>query len=164
MKRYCDLNDEEAKKIGDKIRMQLRLDELIFLKWAQVMFHFERELYKNPDQDLNSLWWTLVKKFQLVDFKRDMPDWASKIHLSSAPVYYHNYVLGKLLASQLNHHIVQNILKDNTKHPDYSDKQIGDYLKREIFVLGNSYRWDELIEKALGEPLKPKYFVEEFCK
>src|SRR3990172_12300607 len=164
MKRYCDLNDEEAKKIGDKIRMQLRLDELIFLKWAQVMFHFERELYKNPDQDLNSLWWTLVKKFQLVDFKRDMPDWASKIHLSSAPVYYHNYVLGKLLASQLNNHIAKNILKGEASHPDYSNKEIGNYLRTSVFFPGNSYRWDELIKRALGEPLNPKYFVEEFCK
>jgi len=163
MTRYCGLNGKESKKISDIIGMQLRLDELIFLKWAQVMFHFERALYKNPEQDLNRLWWNLIKKYQLIDFQRDQPDWAAKIHLTSSPVYYHNYVLGKILASQLNSYIAQNILKEKVKHPDYSDKRIGGYLKREIFALGNKYRWDNLIEKALGEPLTPKYFIEEFC-
>jgi hypothetical protein len=33
---------------------------------------------------------------------RDEPDWASKIHLSGAPVYYHNYLLGELMASQMS--------------------------------------------------------------
>ena len=29
------------------------------------------------------------------------PDWAAKIHIATAPCYYHNYLLGELLASQL---------------------------------------------------------------
>ncbi len=29
------------------------------------------------------------------------PDWAAKIHMTGAPVYYHNYLLGELIASQL---------------------------------------------------------------
>ena len=28
-------------------------------------------------------------------------DWAAKIHLTVAPVYYHNYLLGQMTASQL---------------------------------------------------------------
>ena len=39
---------------------------LIFARWCQVMFRFERELYANPDQDLNRLWWDLVEKYQEV--------------------------------------------------------------------------------------------------
>ena len=33
---------------------------------------------------------------------RTAPDWASKIHLAVAPVYYQSYLLGELLASQLD--------------------------------------------------------------
>ena len=33
---------------------------------------------------------------------RAAPDWASKIHLAVAPVYYQSYLLGELLASQLD--------------------------------------------------------------
>ena len=69
------------------------------------MVNFEKRLYKNPDQDLNKLWWDLVKEYQLIDFTRDKPDWASKIHFVNAPVYYHNYLLGEVFASQLTNYI-----------------------------------------------------------
>ena len=163
IRRCGNIESEDVEKIEKEIRKQLKLDELVFLKWAQVVFHFERELYKNPGQDLNRLWWSLVKKYQLIDFSRDKPDWASKIHLACYPVYYHNYVLGKILASQINHHISKDILKQDSKNPDYSNSKIGDYLKEKIFIPGKKYRWDKLIEKALREPLNAKYFVEDFC-
>ena len=163
IKRYGNLESEDVEKIEKEIRKQLKLDELVFLKWSQVVFYFERELYKNPEQDLNTLWWSLVKKYQLIDFSRDKPDWASKIHLTCSPVYYHNYLLGKILASQINHHISKDILKQDSENPDYSNSKIGDYLKEKIFMPGKKYRWDKLIEKALGEPLNVKYFIEDFC-
>ena len=33
---------------------------------------------------------------------RHAPDWAPKIHLAAAPVYYQNYLYGELFASQLD--------------------------------------------------------------
>ena len=64
------------------------------------MFRFEKELYDNPDQDLNKLWWDLVEKYQVVRRPegRNAPDYASKIHIVSAPAYYHNYMMGELFA------------------------------------------------------------------
>ena len=65
-------------------------------------------LYADPNlEDPNSDWWDLVEKLQLVERPpdRDEPDWAAKIHVAVAPVYYHNYVLGHLLATQLRHHL-----------------------------------------------------------
>jgi len=163
IKKYGNIVGEDVEKTEKEIRKQLKLEELVFLKWSQVVFHFERELYKNPEQDLNTLWWSLVKKYQLIDFSRDKPDWASKIHLACYPVYYHNYVLGKILASQINHHISKDVLKQDSKNLDYSNPKIGDYLKEKIFIPGSKYRWNKLIEKALGEPLNVEYFIEDFC-
>jgi len=162
IKNYCGIDKIEAEKVKENARKMLRLRELIFARWEQVMFRFERELYKNPEQDLNKLWWALVKKYQLIDFSRDEPDWASKIHIVSSPVYYHNYMLGELLASQLHAYITRNI----TKNPDsdYSgNKKVGEFLIESIFKPGASYRWDEMIKLALGESLTAKYFVEEFA-
>lgn len=163
MKRYCEISEEESKTIGEILKKQLKLDELVFLEWAQVMFHFERELYRNPGQNLNKLWWSLVKKYQMIDFYRDKPDWASKIHFTIAPVYYHNYLLGKILASQLSNYLIKSVLKENTKDADYADVRAGNYLRNEIFAHGKRYKWDELIENATKEKLTSKYFVEEFC-
>src|ERR687893_754527 len=88
-------------------------DRLVFIRWALVMFHFERALYADPDrEDLNKVWWDLVERLQLVRRPpgRDEPDWAAKIHVAVAPVYYHNYVLGHLTAAQLRNHLEKHVV------------------------------------------------------
>ncbi|MCK4236363.1 MAG: M2 family metallopeptidase, partial [Candidatus Krumholzibacteria bacterium] len=57
MRTALGLDDREARNIAPRIRKHLRLKQLIFARWCQTMFHFERALYRNPDQDLNKLWW-----------------------------------------------------------------------------------------------------------
>lgn len=164
IKKYCNAEENKIEKISELGKKQLRLREIVFSRWCQVMYHFEKELYKNPEQDLNKLWWDLVKKYQKIDFYRDKPDWASKIHIVGAPVYYHNYMLGEVLASQLQNYIVINILKqDDIKNPDYNSEDVAKFLKENLFLYGKKYRWDELIKKTTGEELTIKYFIEEFC-
>ena len=165
IRRYCKLTEEELSKIEEEVKKSLKLRQLVFSRWSQVMFYFERSLYENPDQDLNKLWWDLVSKYQLLDFSRDKADWASKIHFVSSPIYYHNYIIGELFASQINNYIAKNILNENTtKNLDYSGKkEIGDYLKSRIFFPGTLYKWDNLIEKSTDEKLNPEHWVDEFC-
>ena len=164
IKKFCNVDKNEARKVSELGRKQLKMRELVFSQWCQVMYYFEKELYKNPEQNLNKLWWNLVKKYQKIDFSRGKPDWASKIHIVEAPVYYHNYMLGELLASQLQSYIVKNILKqDDVKTPDYNKKEVGEFLKENLFKHGRKYKWDELIKKITGEKLTTKYFIEEFC-
>src|SRR5207244_5071812 len=92
--------DEAASKMS---RYQL----LIFSRWCQVMLRFEKSMYEDPDQDLNKLWWDLVEKYQSLKRPagRNAADYGSKIHIVSAPVYYHNYMMGQLFASQVHHAI-----------------------------------------------------------
>ncbi|MFA7253130.1 MAG: M2 family metallopeptidase [Patescibacteria group bacterium] len=140
-----------------------RLNALIFSRWTQVMYRFEKAMYENPDQDLNKLWWGLVEKYQLVNRpeNRDMPDWATKIHVIQTPVYYHNYMLGYLLSAQFRHYIDNNIAKGSEKFASYSgEKKIGEYFQREVFSLGAKYPWQKMIEKSTGEKLNPAYFAD----
>ena len=90
----------------------LRAKLLVFSRWCQVMFRFEKALYDNPDQDLNTLWWDLVERYQMVHRPegRNAPDYASKIHIVSAPAYYHNYLMGELFANQVLHAIARDVL------------------------------------------------------
>ena len=39
---------------------------LVFARWVLVMTNFERSLYADPDADLDTLWWDLVERYQLV--------------------------------------------------------------------------------------------------
>ena len=94
---------------GAKMR---RNQLLIFSRWCQVMLRFEKAMYENPEQDLNKLWWDLVEKYQGLQAARraaTRPDYASKIHIVSAPVYYHNYMMGQLFASQVHHAIARDV-------------------------------------------------------
>jgi peptidyl-dipeptidase A len=162
------ISSEDAKKIQEPARNTLRLQQIVFSRWSQVMFRFEKSLYENPDQDLNKLWWDLVEKYQMLKKPagRNEPDWATKIHIATSPCYYHNYLLGELLASQLQNYIITNIIKGKLGQ-DYSfvnNKEVGKYLIDKVFSVGAKYQWNEMIEKATGEKLTPKYYAKQFLQ
>jgi peptidyl-dipeptidase A len=138
---------------------------LIFSRWCQVIFHFEKQLYSNPDQDLNRLWWELVEKYQEVKRPegRNEPDYASKIHIVTVPAYYHNYLLGQLFAAQVHRTIARDVLKgaDPETAIYVGDKSVGEYLREKIFAPGRKMTWNELARYATGEELNPKAFAAE---
>lgn len=162
-----NLSDQQRHALEETMRESARLKQLVFSRWCQVMVNFERELYRDPDQDLNSLWWDLVEKYQLVRRPegRNAPDWAAKIHFSSSPVYYHNYMLGELMASQLHHHLVTRVLKRRAddRLGYVGERRVGDFLKKRIFAPGALYHWSDLIVRATGQPLTATHFAEQFA-
>ncbi|MHC1706687.1 MAG: M2 family metallopeptidase [Bacteroidales bacterium] len=168
IKDMTGITEEEKAKITEDCFKTLRLEQLVFSRWSQVMYRFEKSLYSDPDQDLNQLWWDLVEKYQMIKKPegRNSPDWATKIHIASAPCYYHNYQLGELLASQLYFHITKNVLKsEDLKMTDFVGRpEVGEYLKTSVFMPGARYFWNDMIEKATGEKLTPKYYAEQFVK
>ncbi|MBN2183475.1 MAG: M2 family metallopeptidase [Sedimentisphaerales bacterium] len=168
MQQMLELTDEQRSEIEKVSFKYAQLKQLIFARWAMVMYDFEKRLYADPDQDLNRLWWQIVEKYQLVKSPagRNEPDWAAKIHFTIAPCYYHNYMLGELLASQLQNYIAYKVLKlDSDKDVSYvGQKKAGDFLDEKVFKAGAVYEWNRMIERATGEPLTPKYFVAEFIK
>jgi peptidyl-dipeptidase A len=154
---------EESEKISDDSRKALRLQMLVFSRWAQVMYRFEKSMYENPDQNLNQLWWDMVERYQMLarPQERDMPDWATKIHIALYPCYYHNYLLGELLASQISSYITTNVSKSESF---VGEKAVGDYLREKIFMPGARYKWNDMIEKATGEKLTAKYYAKQFVQ
>jgi peptidyl-dipeptidase A len=146
----------------------MQLKQIIFARWDMVMYYFEKGLYAEPDQDLAKLWWDLVEKYQMVKRppNRTSPDWAAKIHFSTSPCYYHNYMLGEMFASQLHHTIVQKVLglKSDKNISYIGQKKAGEFLRDKVFHPGNLYSWNRMIELATGEPLTAKYFVQQFVK
>jgi len=97
-----------ASRTNDLLRKtaetSLRRRQLIFSRWVLVMTAFESELYRNPSQDLNALWWRLVEKYQKIRPPKNRQgkwDWATKYHIGLAPVYYFSYLLGEMFASSI---------------------------------------------------------------
>jgi peptidyl-dipeptidase A len=156
----------DRKATSETGRKLLRNQLLIFSRWCQVMLRFERGLYEDPDQDLNKLWWDLVEKYQQVRRPdgRSEPDYASKIHVVSAPVYYHNYMMGELFASQL-HHTVARELFGGANPPAVAyvgNRAVGDFLTKRVFAPGRTLSWNDLTKSATGEPLNAKAFAKDF--
>jgi peptidyl-dipeptidase A len=168
LKKIVGIPEKDAEEIAVTSFNTLRSEQLTFSRWVQVMYRFEKEMYGNPDQDLNAIWWQLVEKYQLMNKPegRDEPDWASKIHLALYPAYYHNYMLGELLASQLHNYITSKVLNlENNNNESFVNRtEVGDYLKHLFFSYGALYPWNELIQKATGEELTPKYYAKQFVK
>jgi peptidyl-dipeptidase A len=134
--------------LADGLRRAGAAQGLLFARWCLVMTHFERDLYSDPEADLDARWWELVERFQLVTPPpgRAAPDWAAKIHLAVAPVYYHDYLLGELLASQLTATVAREL-------GGLLGRATGTFLVDRLFRPGSLLRWDSLIEEATGRPL-----------
>ncbi len=150
--------EEELAGGRERLAGRRREDLLVFTRWALVVFRFEKELYADPDrEDLNGAWWDLVEKLQLVRRPpgRDEPDWAAKIHVATAPVYYQNYVLGNLIAAQLRDYLEAHI----TRGPFYGNEVAGRYLLESFFGPGARENWRDTVLRATGEPLDPRHFV-----
>lgn len=159
-----DVPDPEAFR---QRAMKLRSNRLlIFSRWCQVMFRFEKALYADPEADLNRTWWDLVEKYQGVKRPegRNAPDYAAKIHIVIAPAYYHNYQLGELFAAQVHHTIARNVLAgtDPATAVYVGNKAVGRYMIERVFAPGRTVDWNQLTKHATGEALSAKAFAADF--
>ncbi len=143
-------------QVEEELHRTTSAASLLFTRWGLVMVHFERALYQDPAADLDALWWDLVERFQSVRRPRDRraPDWAAKVHIATAPVYYHNYLLGEMLATQLRAAIERDLDAHLVGAP-----AAGRWLEERFFAPGASLRWDELIRNATGRELSPEDFA-----
>ena len=151
------VDPEAVGSFGDRLQQATAAECLQFARWGLVMAHFERDLYADPEGDLDERWWDHVERFQMIERPTDLPKdgWASKIHLAVAPVYYQNYLLGEMLASQLSASIVDEC--DGL----VGTKSAGEFLTQRVFRAGALVRWDALIEQATGSGLSAAAFARD---
>jgi peptidyl-dipeptidase A len=144
------LSSSEAAALAPRLVAQERSALLAFIRWCLTIVHFEHAFYADPDQDLNRLWWDLEEQYQQVPRpeQRDAPDWASKVHVATAPVYYHKYLLGRLFAAQLTEYMNAELGGWWKGRP-----RSGAYVRTELFAPGARYPWAELVERVTGRPL-----------
>jgi peptidyl-dipeptidase A len=131
------------------------------------MLRFEKAMYENPSQDLNKLWWDLVERYQGLHRPegRNAPDYGSKIHVVSAPAYYHNYMMGQLFACQVHRTIAREVLHaDDVPGAFYTKNEaVGQFMRERVFGPGRSLPWNELTRHATGELLSAEAFAAEFA-
>ena len=153
----------EVEAIRGKAREHARTRQLLFPRWVLVMTNFERALYGGASaEELGPLWWDLVERFQRVPRPdgRAEPDWACKVHVALAPVYYHNYLLGDLMASQLDAWLTRELGTPFW----FERRETAELLRSRLFRDGARRPWNEALRHATGESLDPAHYVEQFVR
>ncbi|MCP4150594.1 MAG: peptidase M3A and M3B thimet/oligopeptidase F [bacterium] len=162
---YAGADQKRVTELEEALLAQRRREQLIFARWAMVMFNFEKSFYENPDQDLNKLWWDIKERLQSVKRPegRNLADWAAKPHFTIAPVYYHNYQLGELYAAQLRSALVKESKHEGPANTlKYNEhKEFGKFFIDKVFKPGASMAWPEFVKASTGEPLTAKHFANE---
>ncbi|MCZ6779650.1 MAG: M2 family metallopeptidase [Acidobacteria bacterium] len=158
----------EARKYGKAGQRMLRYDLMVLSRWVQVMMRFEKGLYENPDRDLNALWWDLVERYQGLRRPKNRKDgdWSSKIHIISHPVYYHNYMLGEMLASQMQRalarHLAGGPAQEEYARAFVDEPKAGAYLSQRMLNQGARMHWRELVVHVTGKTLSSDCFAAQF--
>lgn len=149
LERVRGVDASEAEALEGGLGSARVADLLVFTRWVLVMNGFERILYADPDGDLDAAWLELVARHQLLTPPegRAAPDWAAKIHIAVAPVYYHTYLYGSIVALQLRDAL-------RAEAGGLVDRpEAGELLAGRLFAPGQSVRWDHLVEQATGAQL-----------
>lgn len=161
LERFAGVPRDEAQALEAELREADRTARLIFSRWVYVMCHFERALYRDPEQDLNGLWWDCVERFQWVKRPdgRDAPDWAAKIHIGTAPVYYHSYLMGAMIAWQLRDTLLNEVAQGDPA--TYAgDTRIGRFLVERAFAPGSVRDWRGWLLHATGKRLGAGFYAD----
>jgi len=155
-----------AGNVKDQVALICRhmhqVDRLFRCRKLMAAAEFERELYHNPDQNLDSLWQEVNKKYLGINFPADKNSsyWASNKFGASFSCSIHNNVLADIFGAQLKHSVEKTVF--NGEEANYNNnKLVGDFLVNNLYSSGNLYNWEQLIARATGEPLNIDYFVNE---
>lgn len=137
-----------------------RKEDLVkFVEKTARIIKFENEMYKNPDQDLNELWYNLEKEILGKKSPENKPaDWATVPHYRGFPAYYQNYLRAQIAAEQMHEAFSQ-------KHGDMTyNAKTAEFFDKEMFALGASLTEDEMMIKITGKKLSPDAFINSLDK
>ena len=135
-----------------RFKDSLKDDEANFVSRSLEIIDFERELYKNPDQNPAELWAKMRGKYLNRHEEADN-EWATIPHYLTHPGYYQNYFRATLMKAQIYNHLhkVLGNITENTKTAEYMDKN--------IFSIGASVEEYDLIKQLTGK----EFGVEDFA-
>lgn len=165
-KKIIHYSSEELYQWLNRVRphfIRVESDEVTYNLHIVLRFEIEKELIegKLKAADVPALWNQKMKDYLGLVVPSDAQGCLQDIHWSHGTFgYFPTYTLGNLYAAQLYQKIKKDIpgLERAFLKGDFS--QFLAWLRREIHVHGRRYQPEELLERATGEPLNPRYLIE----
>jgi len=124
---------------------------LLFLRKLIRNIQFERQIYLNPEQDFNELWWNLNRDYLFFDLPsvHRIPEWSANNHIMSSSGFHIYYLLAMLVAAQLEAYYPEEMMAP---------------VQEKFMKFGDMFPWHQLIEKATGESLNLRYLIYSYKK
>jgi len=140
--------------VVDEYTNAKREQDIIYLRTTLCRLMFEYEAYKNPNRDLNKLYWDMSEKYLSLPRHEDLKPWAGIIHYTTHPIYLQNYLFADIIAAQsLN--TIQRL------YGSYSgNKLAGSFMTHNYFRFGSRYLWREMLKRGTDEDFNPNYLIE----
>ncbi len=146
------LKDLIPQNLFIKFQNSHKKDEAKFISRSLQIIDFEREFYKNPDQNPANLWQNIKQKY-LNRNEEANNEWATIPHYLSHPSYYQNYFRATLMKAQIYNHL-KSVLGNITEN-----KSTAEYLIKNIFSYGASVDEYDLIKQLTGKDFSAKDFI-----
>lgn len=147
------LKDIVPEKILIPFKKSISEDEANFVSKSLLIIDFERELYKNPNQNPSKLWADLRLKYRNQNHAQNN-EWATIPHYLSHPGYYQNYFRASLMKAQIYNHL-QKVLGNITENTNTAK-----YLNDNIFSKGASVEEYDLIKQLTGKEFSAKDYIQ----
>ncbi len=162
---YLGVEHDEAEELSRQAFATLRAQELIFARWCLVIYHWEKDIYADPNQDWGDVWWRHKERYQLLRRPEGWsnPDPLAKYHLAAGSAGgYNSYVMGAFIAAQFATVLADTIGEDVRTASYRGHPEVGRWLDEHVAVWGSRYGWLELVERATGRPLGTEAWARQF--
>lgn len=146
---YAHIPDDLIDRYLDAKKEQ----DIIYLRTSLLRLNFEIEAYKNPNRDLNKLYWSLFEEYLSLAPHDDIYPWASLIYYTTHPVYMQNYLIADIVTAQTREYLISNY-DVITKNQNFKSFIVQNYLR-----FGSRYGWRELLKRGTDSDLSPDVLI-----
>jgi Zn-dependent M32 family carboxypeptidase len=112
----------------------------------------EFEDYADPNQDPSAVYNRMHAKYLGVDM-HDSAVWAFNPMYGSDPIYLQSFVVGEMVAHQIQH-------KTDEQFGRNWDAKAGEYLKANFYSRGAGQSINALMQNGTGERVTPRYLIQ----
>ena len=158
---YCEdiLKDTIPTELLYELKQELAKEDANFLTRSLQIINFEKQMYKNPDQDLKQLWKNITQRYRNSGDNTSADNsWATIPHYLSHPGYYQNYFRALLLKAQI-YETLKSELGELTQNTNTAK-----VLKEKLFKLGSSKTEEEIVKELTGKELSENDFCNRIIK
>lgn len=160
---YSDFFGDELEEAGKNFR-RLKLWNRANQLRAVSRILFDQALYRSRIEsidDVHQLFWQTNMEILGEKPYSDLPLWASTIHYTTHPIYFHNYLLGDLTCDML-----EQVFMNREGISDYTEKpeKFGRFILDDVIRASGRYPFPELFRRISGEDLSLKLLSQRLRK